>query len=504
MENAPNENPDNQAPKSHDEEIDRISQEHHAQSVRFDRSAISLGNIVFVALFLAVAGGIFYFLWANHNNRMQPVEAPEQSRPPVVVVPVVSKTLFREDQLPGEINAYQDVLIYPKVPGFIKSIVVDRGSVVKQGQLLATMYAPEYLADRNEALSRVASAKAAVAVEESRLEDLKAQLRKAKANLLADQSTYQRVYTASLVPGVIADNDVVQWSQSVESDRQDVNTLIKRINAKDHDVSARKEDLQVMVKGFESFADFASYLQLTAPFNGYVTERRMHVGSFVGPDGTGAYPPICRVKQLDLLRIVAPVPEIDTAGVVVGSQVEFSVSSFPGRRFVGTVARISNTLDKATRTMPVELNYLNPKYEILPGMFCKVFWPTRRREASLFVPISAVVSTPLNTFVCKVDDDLVNWVSVRKGQIMGDQVEVFGDLDEGDLVAKAASEELLNQSRVNAVKAADDAPAKTSEGQATEQKATDQKQTEPQAPDQKPTDQKPTDQKPTDQNATGH
>jgi hypothetical protein len=137
-------------------------------------------------------------------------------------------------------------------------------------------------------------------------------------------------------------------------------------------------------------------------------------------------------------------------------------------------------------------------------MFCKVFWPTRRREASLFVPISAVVSTPLNTFVCKVDDDLVNWVSVRKGQIMGDQVEVFGDLDEGDLVAKAASEELLNQSRVNAVKAADDAPAKTSEGQATEQKATDQKQTEPQAPDQKPTDQKPTDQKPTDQNATGH
>jgi len=94
----------------------------------------------------------------------------------------------------------------------------------------------------------------------------------------------------------------------------------------------KKEEVDAMVKAFESFADFASYLEIYAPFDGYVTERKMHVGSFVGPDGTGAYPPICRLKQLDLLRIVAPVPEDLVAGVIIGSQVEFSVSSFPGKR----------------------------------------------------------------------------------------------------------------------------------------------------------------------------
>ncbi len=177
----------------------------------------------------------------------------------------------------------------------------------------------------------------------------------------------------------------------------------------------------------------------------------MHVGSFVGPDGTGAYPPICRVKQLGLLRIVAPVPEIDTAGVVVGSEVQFTVSSFPDRKFTGRVARISNSLDKATRTMPVELNYVNPKYEVLPGMFCKVFWPTRRKQESLFVPITAVVSTPLDTFVCKIQDDVIHWTSVKKGQIMGNMVEIFGDVQKGDTVAEHGSEELENQSRVNAV-----------------------------------------------------
>ncbi|MBI5174943.1 MAG: efflux RND transporter periplasmic adaptor subunit [Candidatus Melainabacteria bacterium] len=418
-----------------------------------DRSVFNLGNLIFVVIFLAIAGGAFYFLWVNHNKKPEAAELPVHTRPNLTVVPVVAKTLFREDQLPGEIEAYQDVLIYPKIKGFVKSINVDRGSVVKKGDLMVTMYAPEFLADRNEALAQVAATKAAVAVEESELEELKAALKKSQANLLADQSTYQRVYTASLVPGVIADNDVVQWAQSVEADRQDVNSLMKRVNAKDHELSMRKEELAAKIRGYESFSDFASYLEIPAPFNGYVTERRMHVGSFVGPDGTGAYPPICRIKQLDLLRIVAPVPEIDTAGVVVGSEVQFTISAFPGRRFVGTVARISNNLDKATRTMPVELNFLNPKYEVLPGMFCKVYWPTRRRENSLFVPVSAVISTPLDTYVCKVSDGRVEWVSVRKGQLMGDQVEVFGSLKEGDLVAREGNEELQNRSLVTPVRA---------------------------------------------------
>lgn len=416
-------------------------------------SLFTVKNLIFAVIVLALGGAAFYFLWLNHHNKKEIVEVSDGSAQKLNVVPVVTKTLFREDQLPGEIEAYQDVLVYPKIRGFVKWIGVDRGSVVKKGDVMVKMYAPEYLADRNEALARVAATKAAVAVEESELEDLKAELKKSQANLLADQSTYQRVYTASLVPGVIADNDVVQWAQSVETDRQDVNSLGKRVNAKDHELSMRKEELDAKVRGFESFADFASYLDIPAPFNGYVTERRMHVGSYVGPDGTGAYPPICRIKQLDLLRIVAPVPEVDTAGVVVGSEVAFSVSSFPGKKFKGTVARISNNLDKATRTMPVELNYFNPDYKVLPGMFCKVYWPTRRREPSLFVPVSAVVSTQLDTFVCKVKNDEVEWVSVRKGQIMDDMVEVFGKLSDGDLVAKEASEELVSQTKVIPVKA---------------------------------------------------
>lgn len=432
-----------------------MESEHNIQQDPSGNSSLaeifSLKNIVFVVIVIAIAGGAFYFMWMKRQKPLV-VEKPAPSEITLPVVPVVKKTLFREDQLPGEINAYQDVLIYPKVPGFVKELNVDRGSVVKKGQLMVRMYAPEYLAKRHEFVAKVAAAKADLAAEESKVEDLKAELEKRRANLLADQSTYQRVYAASLVPGVIADNDVVQWSQSVKADRQDVNSMIKRVNAKDHEVSMKREEVDAMVKAFESFADFASYLEIYAPFDGYVTERKMHVGSFVGPDGTGAYPPICRLKQLDLLRIVAPVPEDLVAGVIIGSQVEFSVSSFPGKRFKGTVARLANNLDKDTRTMPVELNYLNPDFKLVPGMFTKVYWPTRRPTESMFVPISSVVSTPLDTFVCKVANDRVEWVPVRKGQIMDQLVEVFGNIKEGDVVAKEGSEELQNQSRVKPVK----------------------------------------------------
>lgn len=319
---------------------------------------------------------------------------------------------------------------------------------------MVQMYAPEYLARRNEGLAEVAAAKAAVAAAASKLEDMQADLKKRQAKLLSDQSTYQRVFAASLVPGVIASNDVVQWAQTVESEREEVNTLIKRVNARDHELSARRQELEAKSRSFDSHADFASYLEITAPFNGYVTDREMHVGSFVGPDGSGAYPPICRVKQLDLLRIITPVPQRDTAGVVLGSQVEFTVSAFPAGKFNGTVARISNSLEKDTRTMDVELNYLNPDYKILPGMFCEVYWPTRRHETSLFVPLSAVVSTPLRTFVCRIKSSIVEWVTVRKGEIMNGMVEIFGDIKAGDLVAAEASEELQDGSRVSFIAAA--------------------------------------------------
>ena len=73
------------------------------------------------------------------NNAASP--APAQT-PTVSVTEVVSMEMNRQLRLPGELQPFEDVAIYAKVPGFVEAINVDRGSVVKSGQLLARLRAP--------------------------------------------------------------------------------------------------------------------------------------------------------------------------------------------------------------------------------------------------------------------------------------------------------------------------------------------------------------------------
>ncbi|MGH9936095.1 MAG: biotin/lipoyl-binding protein, partial [Blastocatellia bacterium] len=84
----------------------------------------------------------------------QTTSSHAQQTPSVVVTTVQSLELNRQIRLPGELQAYQDVALYAKVPGFVQTISVDRGSVVSQGQLLATLRAPELDTQLQEAEAR--------------------------------------------------------------------------------------------------------------------------------------------------------------------------------------------------------------------------------------------------------------------------------------------------------------------------------------------------------------
>ncbi len=369
------------------------------------------------------------------------------------VVTVQSKILDRVDQLPGEIEAYQDVAIYPKVPGFIKWIGVDRGSIVKKGQLMVGLIAPELFAQRNEAFAKTEAVTGQLHEAESRLSSAKAQVLEVSAKLYGDNDTYTRTKEASLVPGVVAPNEVIVLGKIVDADREKLRAWQENVRAAENQVKSLKNSVQSQNQATKNYQDISDYLTIAAPFNGYITERNMHVGSFVGPLGKGAYPPIVRIQQLNLLRIVTPVPEIDTSGVVPGAKVQFTVSTHPGELFTGQVARLGNYLDQKTRTMPVELNYWNHDNRVLPGMFCEVYWPTKRQHSTFFVPLTAVeTNSTIETFVCRVNkDNKIEWVKVKRGQMMGNMVEIFGDIKEGDTVALHGTDELKQGTDVKPV-----------------------------------------------------
>ncbi len=395
---------------------------------------------------------IFLCTLSSCSKKAEP-EVTENSEIYLPVTRVKKAVLERVDQYPGEIRAYQDVAVYPKVSGFIKWIGVDRGSKVKAGEVMVRLFAPE-LGDRTtESSSLAKAAQVQVKEAEAKLASAKATLLEATAQLDGDNDTYTRTKEASKVPGVVAPNDVIVLEQKVNADRQRVNAWKENVEAAEQSLKIKREALIAAISGAKNFKDINDYLVITAPFNGWVTDRNMHVGSFVGPRGESAYPPIINVQQLDHLRIITPVPEVVVGGVKPGAEVEFTVSTHPGERFKGTVARIGNYLEQKTRTMPVELDYFQSDYRILPGMFCEIYWPTKRHEESLFVPVTCVDNTStLETFVNKVNENnVVEWVKVKRGQLMNNMVEVFGALKEGDIVAVKGDDSLRAGTKVKPV-----------------------------------------------------
>src|SRR5713101_313880 len=254
------------------------------------------------------------------------------STPTVEVAKVVSKKLAITVRLPGELQPYEVVAVYPKVTAFVDSISVDRGSVVKAGQLMARLVAPEIAAQRAEA--------------QSKLQGAEAQRGEVEAKLASDESTYQRLKAASATPGVVAGNDLEIAQKAVEADRA-------RLESVSGGAQAAKSALK-------SASEMEAYLQVRAPFDGVVTERNVHPGALVGPaSGSGVGVPIVRVEKTSRLRLLVPVPEKYVAGVTEGANVQFSVPAFPNQTFSGKVARIAHSLDVRTRTMPVELDVTN-------------------------------------------------------------------------------------------------------------------------------------------------
>jgi RND family efflux transporter MFP subunit len=336
----------------------------------------------------------------------------------VDVVRVVSKPVERQVMLPGELQPYLAVPIFAKVSGFVRQVNVDRGSTVKQGQLLATLEAPEMQAQIVEA--------------ESKAQALELQRSEAAAKLAAAQSTYERLKAASATPGVVAENDVIVAQKTAEAAQSLVRSYDNSVNAAQAQVRAVK--------------DLVQYLQIRAPFDGIITERNVHPGALVGP-GAGNTP-LLRLHQISRLRLVVAVPEALVGGIVKGARVSFTVPAYPGEPFSGVVTLIAHDLDEKTRSMAVELEVRNPDLRLSPGMYPEVQWPVKRPQPSLLVPPTSIVTTTERTFVIRVDDGVAHWVDVGRGARVGDLVEVFGPLKEGNVVVRRGSDEIRDGSKV--------------------------------------------------------
>ncbi len=320
-------------------------------------------------------------------------------------VAVVVQPLDRKLRLPAEILPYQAVDLHARVPGFVEKVEVDRGSVVRKGQLLIELVAPELWAQLAEVEAK------AVAVESQRAE--------AEARLASQEAVLERLKQAATTAGAVAGIEVIQTQKAADALKSQITSIQSQARATRASAAA--------------ISELIGYLKVTAPFDGVITARHVHPGAL-------ANGPLLRLEQVNRLRVVVAVPESEVATMVPGANVPFTIAG--GLSGSGAIARISRSLDPKTRTMPVELEVANPTGKLSPGMYAEATWPARRAKPSILVPPTSVVTTTEKVFVIRNNNGQAEHVPVAKGAPAGDLLEVFGDLNAGDKILRRGSDEI--------------------------------------------------------------
>ncbi|WP_208864815.1 efflux RND transporter periplasmic adaptor subunit [Mucilaginibacter gossypiicola] len=362
-------------------------------------------------LLLAVLAMAVSSLSACHSDDKEKKEQQEEEQqqdavetPTVQLVPVTKGRLSSAITIPGELIPYQQVDLYAKTNSYVKKLLVDIGSEVHQGQLLAVLEAPEINSQLAAAQSRI---------------------KQYEAIYFASKATYDRLVSTSKTPGTVSQNDLEQAEAKKNADLANVD--------------AAKSGLK------EVSANLA-YLEIRAPFDGVITSRNVNLGAYVGPGGKTT-DPLFTVQDQNRMRLVVSVPEIYTGALSNKSEVNFTVRALPSEKFTAQVKRIAGALDEKLRAERLEMDVYNKSKKLIPHMFAEVSVPLPAGDSTFVVPKSAVATSTEKVFVIKVVDHKAVWVDVKKGLTNGDSIEIFGgDLKADDKLVKAASDEIRNGS----------------------------------------------------------
>jgi len=314
-----------------------------------------------------------------------------------------SGKIEKQAMLPGELLPYEQVEIHPKVIGYIKEMKCDIGSVVKRGQVLTIIDAPEI---------------------GSRLEEAAGKMQAAKAKYEASKDTYNRVLEASKSDGVIAPNELERAKNQMLAD---------------------SADYAASTYSSKSSKQIGNYLVIVAPFNGVITERNVNEGAYVGAANEK---PILKIEDNSRLRLRVPIPESLTGVQLKDNKIHFSTKANPNQIFEGILVRKSGSIDAATRTEIWEFEFKNDKGVVKPGAFADVKLDVNRNQPSLLVPFPAVVTTLEKKFVIRVNNGTTEWVDVSQGLNLTDKIEIFGKLNEGDTLVSKGNEELKPGTKV--------------------------------------------------------
>lgn len=351
-------------------------------------------------LFLVILGLVF-FLGREPTSSSPPLSEQRLGEQSAIRSVQVMKPQRRDIThtltLPANISPWYQATLYGKVSGYLKWIGFDKGDIVKKGELLAVIDAPE-IAD---------------------------QFHQAQADYDIKRVTYERYLSV--------------WEENHDIiAKQDVDVAKAAALSARHLRDSRKTLLD--------------YTNVYAPFNGTITARFADPGALIQA-ATGSVTqaaPLFTIMDMETVRVYVNVPQEVAFLAKPDIPAALTVRELPDRRFEGVISRTTEALDPSTRTLLVEIDLPNKERVLQPGMFADVTLRLQHHPNALVIAPAAIVpqqgthtksvfivdhdqikSAPITT---GIDDGV--WVEVLDGLSGHEDVVVVGKggLNEGEVV----------------------------------------------------------------------
>jgi membrane fusion protein, multidrug efflux system len=336
--------------------------------------------IAIIVALIATAGLVLAReLWVSRQTSALVTE--NQAGPHVLVSDVLEPPTTSHLKLPATIRGYDETDIFAKIPGYLKTLKVDKGDKIQKGELLAVLTSPEL--DQQVATAR------------------------ANYNLaLVTDKRFQALVRSQVIPQQTAD--------------QTHFTMLQDKAILDQDIATQQYEI------------------ITAPFDGIVTARYIDPGHLVpanttpGTPGSGA---IISVSRMAPLRVFVYVPQNVAPFIRNGDAATITAMGYAGQKFTGTITRHPEALSPDTRTMLVEVDLPNENQALYPGMYANAEFIVAMGTGSPMVPDDALIFRDGKVYVPVVRNNQLHLAEVVLGYDNGQTVEVTSGIDPKDKVA---------------------------------------------------------------------
>lgn len=339
----------------------------------------------------------------------------------VGVTKVVNKSLGRQITLSSELVPFQEIDVYAKESGYIKKLLVDYGTHVKVGQVMAVLEIPELEAQLQE--------------DQAEIKNATNQVSRAQHELYRYQAQYKALHLQyTRLNGVFESQPGIVAQQEVDDAQGKDMAASSQVDAGQAALEASQSQLSVARAKLSRDQSLFDYAKITAPFAGVVTERYANLGTLVQA-GTGSQAaPIVKLSEDDLFRLVIPVPESYVRYIHVGDPVDVRVPSL-NKTFPGKVARFSVDVKESTRTMHTEVDVQNRDRILMPGLYAEADVALEHRDDIPTIPLQAVNHEGNKTTVFVVDrKNEIEDRPITLGLQTANDAEVVSGLVEGEQV----------------------------------------------------------------------